>query len=95
MPPARNAERSTLERRVQYRGYTKSRSRDICFKLGVPNAGASATAQTKEAAFDYLWTPPAWKPKLTVGANYTRRFEKYQIRFQPNVTYLLNELDPI
>lgn len=63
--------------------------------LGVPNAGASATAQTKEAAFDYLWTPPAWKPTLTVGANYTRRFEKYQIRFQPNVTYLLNELDPI
>jgi Ca-activated chloride channel homolog len=80
---------------VQYRGHNKSGSRDARIKFRLPDNVAPTTQQNTEAAFDYLWTAPTWKNTLTAGANYTRRFGRYQTRFQLNVTNLLNDLDPI
>ncbi len=81
---------------VQYRGHGKNGSRDARIKFNIPDSAPNPTAlQNAQAAFDYLWTPPAWKNTLTMGANYTKRFGKYQTRFQLNVTNLLNNLDPI
>jgi hypothetical protein len=83
---------------VQYRGHGKNGSRDARIKFNSPDtAGAPAptAAQNAEAAFDYLWTPPSWKSTIVAGANYTRRFGNYQVRFQLNVDNVLNNLDPI
>jgi len=83
---------------VQYRGHIKSGSRDARLKFGIPDTTGSpapTVAQNTAAAWDYLWTKGYWKNSLTAGANYTRRFGKYNWRFQLNVTNLLNTLDPI
>jgi hypothetical protein len=80
---------------VQYRGHIKSGSRDARLKFGLPDSATPTVAQNTAAAFDYLWVNGYWKNSLTAGANYTRRFGKYNWRFQVNVTNLLNELDPI
>ncbi|MEO5958626.1 MAG: hypothetical protein ABIR80_05890, partial [Opitutaceae bacterium] len=79
---------------INYRGYTKSGSRDARIKFGLPDNVTPTVKQNTEAAFDYLWVPPWYT--LTAGANYTRRmFGKYQARFQLNVTNLLDDRDPI
>ena len=79
-----------------YRGHIKSGSRDTRIKFGMPDSATPTATQNTQAAFDYLWTNGYWKNSLTAGANYTTRFfQKYQVRFQLNVTNLLNELDPI
>jgi iron complex outermembrane recepter protein len=80
---------------VQYRGHGKNGSRDPRIKFNLPESVTPTAQQNAQAAFDYLWTPPSWKSTLTAGANYTRRFGKYNWRFQLNVTNLLNDLDPI
>lgn len=80
---------------VQYRGHGKNGSRDARIKFGLPDSATPTTAQNTEAAFDYMWTPPSWKSTVTAGANYTRRFGKYNYRFQLNITNLLDNLDPI
>jgi len=80
---------------VQYRGHGKNGSRDTRIKFGLPDSATPTTLQNTQAAFDYLWTPPSWKSTITVGANYTRRFGKYNWRFQVNVNNLLDNLDPI
>ncbi len=80
----------------QYRGHGKNGSRDARLKFGIPDSAPNPTVlQNTQAAFDYLWTPPAWKNSLVVGASYTRRIGKYQTRFQLNVTNLLDDLEPI
>src|SRR5204863_8916176 len=56
---------------VQYRGHGKNGSRDTRLHFGLPESATPTVAQNTEAAFDYLWTPPAWKSTITVGANYT------------------------
>ena len=80
---------------VQYRGHQKSGSRDARLKFGLPESATPTTLQNTQAAFDYLWVPPAWKSTITAGANYTRRIGKYQYRFQLNVANLLDNRDPI
>jgi iron complex outermembrane receptor protein len=80
---------------VQYRGHQKSGSRDTRLKFGIPDNVNPTTQQNTEAAYDYLWAAPHWKETLTAGANYTRRFGKYNWRFQVNITNLLNDLDPV
>ena len=83
---------------VQYRGHGKNGSRDARIKFGIsdaPGTPAPTTQQNTEAAYDYLWTPPSWKSTITAGANYTRRFGKYNWRFQVNVTNLLDNIDPV
>lgn len=81
---------------MQYRGHGKNGSRDARLKFNIPDSAPNPTTlQTAQAAFDYLWTPPAWKNSIVAGASYTRRIGKYQTRFQLNVTNLLNHLDPI
>jgi len=80
---------------VQYRGFQKSGSRDPRLKFNLPESATVTTLQNTQAAYDYLWVPPSWKSTITAGANYTRRFGKYQYRFQLNVANLLNNLDPI
>lgn len=77
---------------VQYRGHQKSGSRDPQLKFGTTT---TTTLQNTQAAFDYLWVPPSWKSTITAGASYTRRFGKYQTRFQLNVANLLDNRDPI
>jgi len=88
----------TVNAGVQYRSHTKSGSRDARLKFGLPDTPGSpapTSLQTAQAAFDYLWTPSQWKHTLTAGANYQRKFGKYNYRFQVNVTNVLNVLDPI
>jgi hypothetical protein len=80
---------------VQYRSHQKSGSRDTRIKFGIPDNVNPTAQQNAEAAFDYLWTPSTWKSTIAVGANYTRRFGKYNWRFQVNVSNLLNNLEPI
>jgi hypothetical protein len=80
---------------VQYRGHQKSGSYDTRLKFGIPDNVNPTTAQNTAAAWDYLWAAPNWKHTITVGANYTRRFGRYNWRFQVNVNNLLNNLDPI
>ena len=80
---------------AQYRGHGKNGSRDARLKFGLPENVTPTVLQNTQAAFDYLWTPPTWKHTIVVGANYTRRFGRYQTRFQLNVTNLLDHRDPI
>ncbi|MBL9199826.1 MAG: TonB-dependent receptor plug domain-containing protein [Opitutaceae bacterium] len=80
---------------VQYRGHIKSGSRDARLKFGLPDAATPTATQNAQAAFDYLWTDGYWKNTLTAGANYTRRFGRYNWRLQLNITNLLDVLDPI
>ncbi|MBL9201475.1 MAG: TonB-dependent receptor plug domain-containing protein [Opitutaceae bacterium] len=80
---------------VQYRGHGKNGSRDPRIKFNLPETTTPTVLQNTQAAFDYLWTPPAWLHTITLGANYTRRIGKYQTRFQLNVTNLLDNRDPI
>ena len=74
---------------VNYRGHNKVGSRDPQIKFGT---SAPTIAQTAQAAYDYLWADPTWQ--VTAGANYTRRFGRYQARFQLNITNLLDEDGP-
>lgn len=78
---------------VNYRGYTKFQSRDARIKFGIPESVTPTAKQTAEAAFDYLWVPPNYV--YSAGANYTRRFGKYQARFQINITNPFDNKDPI
>jgi iron complex outermembrane recepter protein len=80
---------------VQYRSHTKSGSRDTRIKFNIPDNVNPTTVQNTAAAWDYLWAPPSWKSTIVAGANYTRRFGKYNYRFQLNVNNVLNNLDPI
>ncbi|MEO6567830.1 MAG: hypothetical protein ABIO94_03630, partial [Opitutaceae bacterium] len=77
---------------VQYRGYQKAGNRDAQLKF---NTTTPTLAQTTQAAYDYVWAPPSWKSTITAGGSYTRRFGKYQTRFQLNITNLLDNRDPI
>jgi hypothetical protein len=70
------------------RTHTKIGSRDPRLKFGLADSVTPTLAQTKEAAYDYLWTGPNYS--ISAGANYTRRFRKYQTRFQLNVANLLD-----
>lgn len=74
---------------VNYRGHKKIGSRDARLKFQTVNP---TTAQTAEAAYDYLWADPTYQ--VAAGVNYTRRFGRYSARFQLNVTNLLNDDDP-
>jgi hypothetical protein len=78
---------------VNYRGHTKFNSRDARIKFGLPDNVTPTPQQNAQAAFDYLWVPPY--AVYTAGANYTRRFGKYQARFQINIANLLDHKDPI
>ena len=73
---------------VNLRMHTKIGSRDPRLKFGLADAVTPTLAQTKEAAYDYLWTGPNYS--VSAGANYTHRFGKYQTRFQINVANLLD-----
>jgi hypothetical protein len=77
---------------ISWRGSSKAGSRDPRLKFQT-TAATITTAQTVAAAYDYLWVPS----QLTnnVGANYTRRFGKYQARFQLNITNILNDDSPV
>jgi hypothetical protein len=55
-------------------------------KFGLPDSATLTLAQTKEAAYDYLWTGPTYT--VAAGVNYTRRFGRYSTRFQINVSNL-------
>ncbi|MEO7796397.1 MAG: hypothetical protein ABIY47_01585, partial [Opitutaceae bacterium] len=77
---------------VNYRGYTKFQSRDARIKFGLPDNVTPTAKQNAEAAFDYLWVPPSWV--YSAGANYTRRFGKYQARFQINITNPFDNKEP-
>lgn len=74
---------------LSWRGSSKVGSRDPRLKF---QTTSPTILQTTAAAFDYLWVPS----QLTnnIGVNYTRRFGKYNTRFQLNVTNILNEDDP-
>ncbi|MEO6567596.1 MAG: hypothetical protein ABIO94_02435, partial [Opitutaceae bacterium] len=48
---------------------------------------------TTAAAFDYLYTPS--QITNNIGFNYTRRFGKYNTKFQLNITNVLNNDDPL
>ncbi len=76
---------------VSWRGSAKVGSRDPRLKFQT-TAATITTAQTVAAAYDYLYVPS----QLTnnVGANYTRRFGKYQARIQLNITNILNRDTP-
>jgi hypothetical protein len=74
---------------MNYRSHTKSGSRDAQIKF---NTTTPTAEQLRLAAFDYLWTPPFYT--FSAGANYTRRFGKYQTRFQLNISNLLDNKKP-
>ena len=76
---------------VSWRGSAKAGSRDARLKFQT-TAATLTTAQNVAAAYDYLYVPS----QLTnnIGANYTRRFGKYQARLQLNVTNVLDRDDP-
>jgi hypothetical protein len=78
---------------INYRGYTKFQSRDPRIKFGLADNVTPTTKQVAEAAYDYLWVPPYYF--LSAGANYTRRFGKYQARFQINITNPFDNKDPV
>jgi hypothetical protein len=75
---------------VSWRGSSKAGSRDA--RLKAQTTGTLTVADNIAAAYDYLWVPS----QLTnnVGVNYTRRFGRYEARFQLNVTNVLNNDDP-
>ncbi len=78
---------------VNYRGHKKVGSRDARLKYNIPGTVVDVpAAQLAEASFDYLWVDPTWT--AVAGVNYTRRFGKYQARFQINITNLLDNDDP-
>ena len=72
---------------VSWRGSAKAGSRDA--RLKFQTTGTLTTAQNVAAAYDYLWVPSQLTNNL--GVNYTRRFGKYQARFQLNITNILDE----
>jgi outer membrane receptor protein involved in Fe transport len=76
-----------------YNTHAKSGSRDARLKFGLPDSATPTAQQNAEAAFDYLWAPP--NLLQTAGASYTRRFGKYQTRFQLNITNLTNNQRPV
>jgi hypothetical protein len=78
---------------VNYRGYVKSGSRDTRLKFGLADNVTPTSLQNAIAAFDYLWSPPTYL--VSAGANYTRRFGKYNTRFQINVSNVLDDDQPI
>lgn len=65
---------------INYRGDIKAGSRDARLKF---QTTSPTIAQTKEAAFDYLYVDST--KEYSVGANYTKRFGRYNVRFQLNV----------
>ena len=74
---------------LTWRGVAKAGSVDPRLKF---QTTAPTVAQTAAAAYDYLYVPSL--VTNNVGINYTRRFGKYNARFQLNVTNLLNDDDP-
>lgn len=75
---------------VNLRGHRKQGSRDAQLKF---NTTTPTVAQTREAAYDYLWVPST--EQWSAHASYTRRFgQKIRARFQLNVTNLLNDDTP-
>jgi TonB-dependent Receptor Plug Domain len=74
---------------LTWRGQAKVGSRDPRLKF---QTTAPTVTQTAAAAYDYLYVPSTMTNN--VGVNYTRRFGKYNARFQLNVTNLLNNDDP-
>lgn len=74
---------------VNYRAHKKVGSRDPRLKFNTVNP---TVEQTTQSGFDYLWVDPIWS--AVAGANYTRRFGKYQARFQVNITNLLDDDSP-
>lgn len=75
---------------VNYRAHRKIGSRDAQIKFGTTTP---TIAQTVAAGYDYIWADPYYT--VAAGANYTRRFGRYTMRFQLNVTNLLNNDDPL
>lgn len=75
---------------VQYRSHFKAGSRDARIKFQDTQTNVPVS-ETVAAAFDYLWTKPTWD--TNVGANYTYNIGKYRLRFQLNVTNVLNDDD--
>ena len=74
---------------VNYRGSIKAGSRDARIKFQNPNP---SIGETVAAAYDYIFVAPTYA--TSAGANYTRRFGKYSVRFQINVTNLMNDIGP-
>ncbi|MEO7799333.1 MAG: hypothetical protein ABIY47_16585, partial [Opitutaceae bacterium] len=74
---------------VSWRGSSKAGSRDARLKF---QTTAPTILQTTAAAFDYLYVPS--QITNNIGLNYTRRFGKYNTKFQLNITNLLNNDDP-
>lgn len=76
---------------VSWRGSSKAGSRDA--RLKFQNSGPTVpTAQAVAAAYDYLWVPSQLTNNL--GLSYSKRFGKYQARFQLNITNLLDDDKP-
>ncbi len=75
---------------VSWRGSSKAGSRDPRLRF---QTTSPTLAQTVAAAYDYLWVPS----QLTnnIGINYSKRFGKYNTRFQLNVTNILNDDSPV
>jgi hypothetical protein len=78
---------------VNYKTFTKTGSRDARIKFGLADSVTPTAAQNVAAAFDYLWAPPTIVQ--TAGVNYTRRFGKYNARFQLNIANLTDNDHPI
>lgn len=75
---------------LNYKRHVKTGSVDPQIKF---NTATPTAKQIAEAAFDYLWAPPTLLQ--TAGVSYTRRFGKYQTRFQLNITNLTDNDHPI
>jgi hypothetical protein len=71
---------------INIRMHTKIGSRDARLKFGLPDSATPTLEQNKAAAYDYLWTGPTYT--VAAGVNYTRRFGRYNTRFQINVSNL-------
>ena len=73
---------------AQFRGERKNGSRDAQLKFNLTTA--ATVAQTREAAFDYLYVPST--TQVTAFASYDYRIsQKYRARFQLNVANLLDD----
>lgn len=71
---------------VNLRGRRKVSSVDAQIKYNTTNP---TVAQTRQAAFDYLWVPSTFA--ATAGISYIHRYKKMTARYQLNVSNLLND----
>ncbi|MEO7736930.1 MAG: hypothetical protein ABIS11_02215, partial [Candidatus Dojkabacteria bacterium] len=78
---------------VNYKGHSKAGSRDPRIKFGLADSVTPTVLQTAQSAYDYLWVDPTWL--VSAGANYRHRIGRYELRYQINVTNLLNEDSPL